>query len=208
MRRIWMPGLICVLLGCGGAGDQGAKPAPGTSQEDDLVITPFAKPACTQGMINKGLVSCGAHATAGKCSRDKTHCDATACDAGYDLLDGVCVASGTGECKTVNALLWCRAPDAASQTCSAVCSAVGKTVVTDNAAWFEAQNTIEECTAIATAFGLPPVYTPLDTSTYACVEYTTTGTDDNTLCSILPGCPANHVNGSDGFGLKSVCPCQ
>ena len=58
-------------------------------------------------------------------------------------------------CEEANGLNWCYNPNACGQACNDVCAVDGLQPVANNI-WFEAQNTPDECLAIANEFGLSP----------------------------------------------------
>jgi len=124
-----------------------------------------------------------------------------------------------GVCQTVNGLNWCYNPDACGQPCNDVCAAAGSVPIADDAVWYAAQDTPDECQAIATAFGLTSIY--FSSWTYGCVE-DTAGTNSSAgellgplLCSSSPSCPAAHRTDMDQNGIPcgensrhSICPCK
>jgi hypothetical protein len=119
----------------------------------------------------------------------------------------------------VGSIKWCYNSAACGQACTAVCSAVGLTVIADNTTWFQAQDTAAECQAISNAFGIAQAVT-VSSYTYACMEDTWgvhgAGLNGPLLCSTYSGCPAEHRTNMDNLGTactstearRSICPCQ
>ena len=129
------------------------------------------------------------------------------------------IAWANGVCHSVNGLNWCYNPDQCGEPCNQVCAAAGSVPVADDAVWFAAQDTIAECQAIATAFGVATV--DFASSTYACLEdsfgthSSPGGLLEPLLCSSVSECPANHRTNMDQNGTscgnesrRSICPCQ
>jgi hypothetical protein len=122
-------------------------------------------------------------------------------------------------CVPANGLLWCYHPTECGHPCDETCAAVGLSPVADNAVWFAAQDTVEECQAIAAAFGLGVDY--MASYTFACLEdaWGTHSGDGGIvgpiLCSTFPECPADHRTDMDQVGVpcgpdsrRSICPCE
>jgi hypothetical protein len=128
------------------------------------------------------------------------------------------IAWGGAVCKTVNGLYWCYNPDQCGQACDGVCAAANSVPIPDDAKWFAAQNSVEKCQAIATAFGLATI--DFGSYEYACVEdsggehSSPGGFVEPLVCSSYSECPAFHRTGMDEIGVacgsdsrRSICPC-
>ena len=118
-----------------------------------------------------------------------------------------------------NGLNWCYNPNECGQACNDVCAVDGLQPV-DNNVWFEAQNTVGECTAIADELGegLTPT---LQDSTVGCLE-DSSGSHDAPggllgalFCSPDPDCPQIHRTEMGQLGVpcgsnsrRSICPCE
>lgn len=120
---------------------------------------------------------------------------------GSAAVSSVSVACAHAGCRVVGGLLWCK--DAvSSRSCNAFCSAIGLASPTlTDAAWTAAQDTVTECSAIASAFGYGNV--SLGAYAYACAEVR----ESDFACSTTPACPASHRTGSDSGAYWAVCPC-
>jgi hypothetical protein len=127
-------------------------------------------------------------------------------------------------CEEANGLLWCYSPVDCGRACEDTCADVGLTALADSNAWFEAQNTVAECEAVAAAFGN---FLPVEISawSYTCMDdghgtdHSGGGGIDMTtgfVCSTNPDCPNNkrwtmdHQGNSCDAALSrySVCPCE
>lgn len=133
-------------------------------------------------------------------------------------------ASAAAVCQTVNGLRWCYNDAACGEACNEVCAATGSTPITANATWFAAQDTPEECAAIASAFGIVGI--EMGFFTHACLEdggssfpipihSAPGGLIAPLLCSTDPGCPNDHRTFMDQLGIpceqpsrRSICPCN
>jgi hypothetical protein len=126
----------------------------------------------------------------------------------------------------VNGIRWCYDPNGLCAVgCNVVCASLGLPLTIDDVTWFNAQNTVEKCLAIAHAFGAPPTAViAVDSYSTACIEdqWTSHRVIPGGLslgvfyCSTDPGCPARHRLVGEGSiycdtafgGDKDVCPCQ
>ncbi len=124
-------------------------------------------------------------------------------------------------CQQANGLMWCYNPSACGQPCNDVCNTISTTPIPDSIAWWEAQNTEQECIEISRAFGLGDT---VDFNDYffACLEDDDTdephgpGLQAPIYCSAGAACPDQHRNGMDaenvactsGSSRRSICPCN
>jgi hypothetical protein len=159
-------------------------------------------PVCRDVLENVALVS--------------THADASGCRARLECKPPPQPLPET--CRTVNGVSWCYHPQLCGTGCQAVCTALGMGLTISDADWFAAQDSLAECTQIATAFGLTSAL--VGSFVFACIEDTATSHDTGTLngplqCSLSPQCPALHRVGADGgtdcnasTSFMSLCPCS
>jgi hypothetical protein len=138
----------------------------------------------------------------------------------YDPVSGAGAGNCLPEtCQPVNGLTWCYDPNACGQSCNEVCATFGMVPIASDVVWFEAQDTVPECQAIASAFGISGVN--LDNWVYGCMEDILSPHDlpggliGPLYCSTLPSCPAAHRASADRYGVpcnvtssRSVCPCE
>jgi hypothetical protein len=142
---------------------------------------------------------------------------------GCALSPAVMIESPEGDsCREVAGQMWCHHPTDCGVACNDTCAAVGMAAMADSVAWFELQDTVEECTAISMAFGNsnPP---DIASWTYGCMEDGHSGFRDpgvvdlstGWLCSSYAGCPESHRTNMDGLGVAcgassrfSICPCE
>jgi hypothetical protein len=125
------------------------------------------------------------------------------------------------DCVEANGMTWCYNDAACGEACNAVCAAKGLTPVANSTAWFEAQNTVEECQVIADALGGGLVPT-IGGFAYGCLE-DSFGTHSiggglagpNLFCSTASTCPDAHRTDMDQLGVacgadsrRSICPCE
>ena len=124
-------------------------------------------------------------------------------------------------CQQANGLMWCYNPSACGQACNDVCNTIATTPIPDSIAWWEAQNSEQECVQISRAFGLGDT---VDFNDYfwACLEDNYTdephgpGLQGPIYCSSGAACPDQHRNGMDAQGVpcasgssrRSICPCN
>jgi hypothetical protein len=158
------------------------------------------------------------------------------CDTPIQVLDtATCTLSNVttansggpiGEtCRDVAGITWCFHPSECGIACADTCAANGLAPMADRVAWFEAQNTIEECQPIADAFG---AFEPVDINgwSYGCMndghgsDHTGLDASVNTsvpwLCSSSAGCPDSIIDNMDQLGVpcgpdasrKTVCACE
>jgi cysteine-rich repeat protein len=143
------------------------------------------------------------------------------CDDGNDVQNDGCTSGCSmtpPTCQVVAGQMWCFNNDACGESCNEVCDALGFAIEIDDATWFELQNDAEECEALADAFGMAGI--DMNSYTYACLE--DSGINDEVgggltgsmLCSTFEGCPAEHRDNADNYGIdcgpgarRSVCPC-
>ena len=134
--------------------------------------------------------------------------------------DGVADASCGGPCRTVGGVQWCFNPGVCGQACNDVCTSLGMTTIASDVTWLEAQDSPEECQAIADAFGLQGGI-QFDEWRWGCLEDEVYNQDGYTAprgplyCSSYAGCPAEHRTGMDFLGSgcggesrRSICPCE
>ncbi|HXV17663.1 MAG TPA: hypothetical protein VD758_12835 [Gemmatimonadaceae bacterium] len=108
-------------------------------------------------------------------------------------------------CKHVKGIQWCKDDTfTASETsgCAALCTSLGKTVMSDTAKWFAAQSTDAKCQAIGKAFGFSN--SVVQDSTAGCIEYS----GNDMTCSNSSDCPAYLTNGTPDLGYSIICPCK
>ena len=151
--------------------------------------------------------------------------DGTACDDGdaatsNDQCSGGLCMGDSGTCVVANGLTWCFDDSACGEACTEVCAALGLSLIADNIAWFQAQDSLAECQAISQAFGLGTnAFTFF--ATFACLEdnFGTHSVGGGLLspliCSTFSGCPDNHRTNMDQLGIacgpgsrRSICPCE
>ncbi|MBK8697503.1 MAG: hypothetical protein IPN17_35925 [Deltaproteobacteria bacterium] len=146
-----------------------------------------------------------------------SHCGScgTVCPGGAACASGTC---STANCRVVGGVRWCHSATTCGQGCAAVCAGLGLPFTISDSAWFAAQDSPSECQSIADAFGMTGI--SMANYTYACLEDTSgvhTGRPLGALlCSTYSGCPAQHRNNADNFGVPcsssssrlSICPCQ
>lgn len=107
-------------------------------------------------------------------------------------------------CRFVSNQLWCK-DTVTGRGCNAFCTAIGlgNPTITDSA-WSQAQDTVPECTALASAFGISDPVTLETNAEYACAEYRVS----DFACSTKASCPTSHRTAADTVGQQySVCPC-
>ena len=110
-------------------------------------------------------------------------------------------------CYYANGLLWCEDVTLPDQSCNSICEAKGLQAIEDSTAWFEAQDTVAECTAIRDVFGYISSVS-LAAWSFMCAQHRT---DDSAFfgCSESSSCPDAHRTGSDDYPLfTGVCPCE
>jgi len=123
-------------------------------------------------------------------------------------------------CEEVNGLMWCYNPQACGQACNEVCATDNLVPIADNTVWLEAQDTVQECQAIADALGVfaPVNFAPNLVS--ACI-FDNSGPHAGgilvppLICTSNPTCPETHRTITDEQGLpcddstsrRAVCPC-
>ena len=131
-------------------------------------------------------------------------------------------------CRRVSGVLWCYNDGACGEACNDVCAAVGSEPIDDNTVWFEAQDTLAECEAIAGAFGLSA---EIGDFGYQCLEdngssFSCPRSESELIgaltCSTSSLCPFFHRTEMDALGngcagtelgcaelpRRSVCPCK
>lgn len=200
--------------------------------DDDCTL-----PVCGDGVTNESdneicddagdSSTCDADCTLATCGDGTQNIAASeACDDGDgvsgDGCSSSCLVEGNfgGTCRIVDGTQWCFDDDVCGQGCDDVCSALGLTIEPDDAAWFAAQDTPEECQAISDAFEL---LAPIDFAAHplGCVEdeglgdVVGGGLQGSLLCSSDATCPAAHRAAMDDDGIncnlpgarRSVCPC-
>lgn len=216
-RMSWAWGAV-LLLACGVATDPGGGALATNGESSGLVVEPAARKIkeCTNRDLKADPSFCDAkvqYATATGCV--KFTCVATACQDGFVIAGGQCrcpvgskLVNGTcteSRCRTVGALQWCNDPDVMGEDCTTLCSDLRMTVLGDDQAWLQAQDTEAECTAIAGAFGIAWQVVYLGSYTNACIEYAP-GYTPSLSCSTYVGCPANHRTAADANQYQ-LCPC-
>jgi hypothetical protein len=166
--------------------------------------------AVTTGKIADGAVSVD------KVSAELAAAIGTFCPPGEAVVgmdengQFVCEIPPDVACVFANGLQWCYNASECGQACNDVCAARGMTPVADQTAWFEAQNTLAECQAIADKLGIGGTTPQLDTFAYACLEdeggnhSIGTGTSNvlraPLFCSTDPSCPDSHLTQMDQLG--------
>ena len=129
----------------------------------------------------------------------------------------------TSACRTVDGVRWCFNANACGQACNDVCASLGLPLTIDDTTWFEAQDSLDKCEAISSAFGLGDA-AAISSSYYACLEDggaargdTAPGGPSGSLtCSSNAYCPGYHRTYMDLDGVacgepgatRSICPCQ
>lgn len=178
-----------------------------------------AASVCSLGTCNSGFANCDM-ADANGCeintNTDVKNCGVCGktCAANELCVAGVCSAN----CRVVAGIRWCFNPNKCGEACNAVCASLGLPFTIDDATWFAAQDTMAECQALSTAFGLGGAVS-MGSYTYACMEDAGSsplnGLAGPMFCSSYNGCPANHRTNMDGLGSvcgsggrRSICPCQ
>ena len=145
------------------------------------------------------------------------------CDDGNQISNDGCTAGCSltpPSCVEVNGQLWCYDPDVCGEACNDVCESLGMALDITDAEWFAAQDTNEDCQAIADAFGMSSI--SVGGYTYACLEEE--GSDDIPgmgiqgllYCSSDMFCPSQHRTNMDNIGVdcatvgsfRSICPCN
>jgi hypothetical protein len=168
--------------------------------------------ACVVGVCNQNFGNCnnnGADGCEQNLLNDANHCGmcGTKCAAGEICADGMCKSN---TCKVVPGagnLTWCMHANGTQNTsCTATCQSVGKVPVSDQGVWFNAQNSVMECSAIRDAFGLNGANVNLGDLTTACAVYVPGGNIFG--CSSNLNCPGTMTNTGPAGGAMAVCPCQ
>lgn len=175
---------------------------------------------CCDAPCNGTCMSCTAARTGGTdgvCDFSSSGTNPDGDCMGIEIcVQGVCVDLPP-ECQDVGGIIWCHHPTDCGLACNDICAAHGRTPMADQAAWLAAQDTTNECQAIADAFGVANV--SIGGYTYACTEGTAPGATPvptGTLyCSTSATCPNNHLTGADALGtpcgagaFSSICPCE
>ncbi len=194
-------------------------------------------PVCGDGIVNESHAevcddggetpACDDNCTMVSCGDGTQNLAALeTCDDGNNVSDdgcsGTCVIEGEfgGSCRVVDGMQWCFDDDSCGQACNDVCTALGLTIEPNDATWFAAQDTAEECQAISDAFEMQA---PIDFGPHelGCLEdeglndLVGQGLTGSLFCSSDPTCPAAHRTDMDGLGTncnligsrRSVCPC-
>ncbi|WP_242333836.1 MULTISPECIES: hypothetical protein [unclassified Anaeromyxobacter] len=114
-------------------------------------------------------------------------------------------------CAKVGHIYWCYDPDystASTVGCTDMCASIGQRLMRNDSKWFNAQNSLAECNAIATALGLTTdVANSYSSYAYACAEYLPTLGARMLQCSSDSTCPDSVKTAHDG-GQGLVCPCH
>ncbi|WP_243336704.1 hypothetical protein [Anaeromyxobacter soli] len=114
-------------------------------------------------------------------------------------------------CAKVGRIYWCYDPDystAGTVGCTAMCESIGQRLIRNDTKWFNAQNSLAECNAIATALELTTDEANSYSSyAYACAEYLLTLGSRKLQCSSDSSCPDSVKTAHDG-GQGLVCPCH
>ncbi|HWB76010.1 MAG TPA: DUF4215 domain-containing protein [Nannocystaceae bacterium] len=147
------------------------------------------------------------------------------CDDGNQVNNDGCTTScltTPPSCAEVDGIQWCYNPEICGQTCTEICDSLGLALDIADSDWSAAQDTPEECQAIADAFGMMGT---VDVNSYAWACAEEPGSDDVPnmgitgllYCSTDPFCPTAHRTGADSLGIsdcsdgsayRSLCPCN
>ena len=213
------PGAAVTLLYSPGLG---ADRIPAGSCEDVATgLSPLRRLTTTRDADRDGRVRLTPTAPDAACGVHLQALDGSDCSLSSVETIG---AAAPDSCRLVAGILWCFHPTECGRACADTCAANGLAPMADREAWFEAQNTAEECQPIADAFG---AFEPVDVAswTYGCMNdghaSDHTGLDDtvNTavswLCSSYAGCPDSIIDNMDQLGVacgagsrKTVCACE
>jgi len=84
-----------------------------------------------------------------------------------------------------------------------VCDSLELTPVLDHDGVLNAQNTIEKCQLLASAFNVNGGFRAIGNFIHSCAGITSTGL----ICSTSPNCPELHLANADD-NVVSLCPCE
>jgi len=183
----------------------------------DGFVNALAGETCDEGTAT---ADCDADCTAVECGDGaQNEAAGETCDDGNRNDGDLCNARCGQPCVEVNGLTWCHAPGLCGAGCRAVCETVGRAPLDDFDAWFSAQDSYDECEAIADAFGIEDV--EVGRYTFACAEdgpgaHSESEFTGTLYCSTSSECPRQHLEEADGEGIAcdsdeswvSLCPCR
>jgi hypothetical protein len=184
-----------------------------------------AEGSCGLGQCVPGFANCDEQADNGcevDTNTDAAHCGACgqACDNGQICANGACEDSMPASCQVIEGVTWCYHGTLCGQACNATCQAHGMQPIASDTAWFQLQNTVTKCQAIATAFGI--TYGSMASYTYGCAEDGNANHNNSPqpvngmICSTYSGCPERHRTNMDQLNTScdanqsrvSICPCE
>ena len=135
-----------------------------------------------------------------------------------NCVGGKCIAL-PATCRIVNGIRWCF-DTKCGVPCAQTCADLGLPLTMSDADWFAAQDSQQECQAIADGFGVKQG-TLLQGKIYTCLESASANEVEGgplvgpILCTSFNGCPMNLRTDMDlkgvacgAGGAHAVCPCQ